>query len=408
MRILMISDHADPLAEIGSKEAGGQNIYIYYLAKFLGRLGIFVDVFTRWDRKNKKEIIAINSHVRVIRVKAGPKKYMPRDNFLRVTKEFLDNALKIIQKENLKYDIIHSNYWYSGVIGLKISKILKIPIVHVYHSIGKIRFETLKKFKLQKSDYDLFQKRIATENEIAWKTDAIVATSPVEKDIIKKIFGVPSEKIKPIAIGVDTNIFRPVRTKKYKNNNERIILYVGRIEWRKGIGTLLYAFKEVLLKYPNAKLQIVGGGRSQGTKKLEKDECSRLKKIAKDLGLSDRVNFLGAKEQKILKRYYSIADVCTVPSYYEPFGIVPLESMACGTPVVASRTGGLKYTVKEDFTGELAEPRNFNDLAKKISLVFKNGKKYYQEKCLMRINDNFQWEKIAREYEKFFNRLIAK
>ena len=413
MRILLISDHADPLAEIGSKEAGGQNIYVFYLAKFLCRLGILVDVYTRWDRKNKKEIIKFNNHLRVIRVKAGLKKYIPRDNFLAVIDEFTENVLKRIEKEKLDYDIIHTNYWFSGLIGLKISQVIKKPLVHMYHSIGQVRFESLKNYKLQEINNKFFKQRIIFEKEIARKADKIITTSPIEKEIIKNLFDISEEKIKTITIGVDTKIFRPIKTKRARKlarieNNGKITLYVGRIEWRKGIGTLLYAFREVIKNYSNAKLYVIGGGKSKSARKLEEAEYERLKKISQELGIEKRINFLGPKKQNELYKYYSAADVCIVPSYYEPFGIVPLESMACGTPVIASRTGGLRYTVKDKITGCLFEPKNYNDLAEKINIVLKNGKDFYAGNCLKRISDEFQWEEIADQYENFFNQLTNK
>ncbi|HOW60195.1 MAG TPA: glycosyltransferase [Candidatus Moranbacteria bacterium] len=413
MRILLISDHADPLAEIGSKEAGGQNIYVFYLAKFLCRLGILVDVYTRWDRKNKKEIVKFNNHLRVIRVKAGPKRYIPRDNFLGVVDEFTENILKRVKKEKINYDIIHTNYWFSGLIGLKVAKKIKKPLVHIYHSIGQVRFESLKKYKFQETNNAFFEQRTIFEKEIAQKADKIITTSPVEKEIIKNLFRISGEKIQTITIGVDTKIFRPIKTERARKlakveTNGKIILYVGRIEWRKGIGTLLYAFKEVIKKYPNARLFVIGGGKSKSARKLEEAECERLKKISQELGIEKRVKFLGPKKQKELYKYYSAADVCVVSSYYEPFGIVPLESMACGTPVIASRTGGLRYTVKDKITGCLFEPKNYSDLAEKINIVLKNGKDFYTGNCLKRINDDFQWEEIADQYDNFFNQLINK
>lgn len=413
MRILLISDHADPLAEIGSKEAGGQNIYVFYLMKFLCRLGISVDVYTRWDRKNKKEVIEINNHLRIIRVKAGPKKYMPRDRFSSVVDDFADDIIKRIKKEKIYYDIIHTNYWYSGSIGLKVAQFIKKPIVHVYHSIGQVRFESLKNFKLQEGDNDFFKHRIITEKEIAQKVDGIIATSPVEKTIVTNFFGIESGKIKVITIGVDISIFKPIKTDKARiltkiENNKKVVIYVGRIEWRKGIETLLYAFREVIADYSNIKLYLIGGSRSKSAKKLENAEGERLRKIVSELGIKDRVVFLGSKKQKNLYQYYSASDVCVVPSYYEPFGIVPVEAMACGTPVVASRTGGLQYTIKDGETGCLAKPMDYKDLAEKIKKTLKNGKDFYRTNCLKRVNDEFTWEKIADQYQKYFNQIINK
>jgi D-inositol-3-phosphate glycosyltransferase len=350
MRILMISDHADPLAPAGSKEVGGQNIYVYYLAKFLTRLGVNVDVFTRWDRRNKKQIVRINNNLRVIRIKAGPKGYMPRDNFLNIVDEFTDNLLKLVKKEKLQYDVIHSNYWFSALIGLKVKNRLKIPMAHVYHSIGQVRFETLSRYKMQKKDYEFFQKRIVEESRIAHESKSVITTSPIEKKIITKLFGVKPAKVKMIPIGIDSKIFHSTPTGQARKRIKfpekgKLILYVGRIEWRKGIGTLLFAFREVIKQHPSAKLYIVGGGKTKSSKKLDAAERDRLSRIVNQLKLHDNVKFVGAVNQENLRNYYAAADVTVVPSYYEPFGIVPLESMACGTPVVVSKTGGLQYTV---------------------------------------------------------------
>lgn len=413
MRILLISDHADPLAQIGSKEAGGQNIYVLYLVRFLSQAGVLIDIYTRWDRKNKREIIKINGNLRVIRVKAGPKKYMPRDKFLDVVDEFAGNVLKRIEREDLNYDVIHTNYWFSGLIGLKIKEKIKKPLVHVYHSIGQIRFDSLKKFKLQEGENEFFKKRIIAEKEIARRADGIISTSPVEKVIIEKLFGISDEKIKVITIGVDTRIFRPLKMEKARKilkveNNKKVILYIGRIEWRKGVETLLCAFKEVKKKYRNSILYIIGGGKSVSVKKLEEAECKRLRDMAQDLNIEKDVFFVGSKKQRELYKYFSAADVCAVPSYYEPFGIVPLESMACGTPVVASRTGGLKFSVRYGKTGYLAEPKNCKDLGEKLIMVLENKKDFYRKDCISRVTNNFNWEKIATQYQDYLNQLILK
>ncbi|MGE5392833.1 MAG: glycosyltransferase [Candidatus Saccharibacteria bacterium] len=411
MRLLMISDHADPLADVGAKEVGGQNIYVLYLAKFLTRMGLFVDVYTRWDRKNKKEVVEVNSRFRVIRVKAGPKGYMPRDNFLNVTAEFSDNVLKRLKRDGTEYDLIHTNYWFSGVIGLALSKKLRLPQVHVYHSLGQIRFETLNRYKQQSADSDFFRKRTAAEKQIAKEVAGIISTSPVEKQIIKNLFGISGDKIEMIPIGVDTEIFHPAKSagiRRQMNLSEKtkLLLYVGRLEWRKGIGTLLYAFAKVLERFPDSRLLVVGGGTTKAARKLEEAERERLAGIASQLKIEDKVKFVGSIKQKRLYRYYNAADVCVVPSYYEPFGIVPLEAMACGTPVVASRTGGLKYTVLDGRTGYLATPRNFGELAEKIGKVLARGKERYSPDCLARISEQFCWTQTSKLYPPYFQKLI--
>lgn len=411
MRILIISDHADPLAEIGSKESGGQNIFIYYLAFHLARLGVNVDVFTRWNRINKKQIVKINNNLRIVRIKAGPKHYISRDGFFEIVPEFTKNILKFITKEKLKYDIIHSNHWYSGLAGLEVAKRLKVPHVFVFHAIGKIRYEKLKELHDQASNYQLFIKRQAMETKIVREVTQVIATSPTEKENIKRIFHISSKKITMITEGVDTKIFRQVSTHKARKllgfrGSNRIILYVGRIEWRKGIGTLLHAFARLIKKEPTTRLYIIGGGKSKEARKLDEQERARLQTLAKKLGISRKVYFLGPKEQKKLYLYYNAADVCVVPSYYEFFGIVPLEAMACGVPVVASRTGGLKFTVVDGVTGYHAKTRDATDFADKISQVLEKGKKSFTPNCLKRIYDNFMWEEIALNYMVYFKQLI--
>ncbi|OQA04686.1 MAG: D-inositol 3-phosphate glycosyltransferase [bacterium ADurb.Bin400] len=411
MRILMISDHSDPLADIGSKEAGGQNIYVYYLARFLARSGVFVDIYTRWDRKTKKEIRTINHHVRVIRVKAGPKRYLPKEQFLTVLDEFTNNIMRRMERENIQYDLIHTNYWYSGLAGLAIAKKYGLPHYHVYHSLGQIRRDTLQNYNKLGNGLVLYEERNASEEKIAKEATGIIATSPVEKDTIIKLFNVNPGKISVIPIGVDQKIFYPrnyyrVRRRLRISEDEKVLLYVGRIEWRKGINTLLFAFQSVLKQYPRSRLVIIGGGKTDSVKRLEIEDINRQQQLISELGLGNHVAHLGPKPQKELPYYYSAADVCVVPSYYEPFGIVPLESMACGTPVVASRTGGLQYTVQDRITGRLAEVRNQADLAEKLTDVLENGKLYYSNKCVERVDKLFNWEKISKQYIYHFNRHI--
>lgn len=407
MRILIISDHADPLAKIGSKEAGGQNVYIYYLGKHLALKGVKVDVFTRWDQRNKKQIVNVSPGFRVIRVKAGPKDFLPRDKFLHVLDEFTNNILKFVKLQPEGYDLIHSNYWFSGLAGIRLAHELALPQVHVYHSIGEVRFRALKKFKLQKKDFYYFQRRVESEKLIAQSVKGIIATSPSEKRIVVKLFKVDPKKVPVITIGVDRKVFYPnhsayARKKLGLSETKKLLIYAGRIEWRKGIGTLLFSFKKILDTYPDSKLYIIGGARTVKFRSLEQAELNRQAGLIAELGIGDKVKYTGPKTHKKLRLYYAAADVCVVPSYYEPFGIVPLEAMACGTPVVASKTGGLTYSVKNGKTGFLAKPRNQQNLAEKILQVLKLGKPYFTDNCLRTVKAKFDWSKISDQYISYF------
>lgn len=412
MRILMIADHADPLSVSGSQDTvlgGGQYTYLIYLTKFLSQLGVYIDVYTRWDSKSKKEIGYINKRVRVIRVQAGSKEPLLKEKIPTIIDELADNIIKQIAKEKTRYDIIHSNYWFSGLIALKVSAALKLPVVHVYHSIGKVRLDVLKQFQLHSKDKQFFRKRLAAEQLIADKVQGIIATSPIEKRLMRKFYHV-KEKIKVIPIGVDQAIFYPVNQIQARKQlgwpqSQHIILYVGRLDWRKGVDTLLHALQLIVKIKPQYQLYIIGGEQA-GKPSLNVAEQHRLQSTLVQLKLQKHVHFLGPKQQSELRYYYSAADVTAVPSYYEPFGIVALESMACGTPLVASHTGGLTYIVADKITGYLAEPINPADVARKIRLVIQQGKKKFTYHCVQRVQENFSWKDIAQEYVKYFNRLI--
>lgn len=409
MHILMISDHADPLAKIGSKESGGQNIYVMNIAKLLAKNGHQIDVYTRWDQASKQEVVQVQPGFRVIRVKAGPKGYMPRDDFLKVIPEFIARVKERIELEGISYDVVFSNYWFSGVIGLELSKQYDLPQTHVYHSIGQIRYETLKDLQPQAVDQNLFRVRNMWERRIAQACASVLTTSPVERADIQRLFGIDERKITCIPIGVDLNLFKPRYTKRLREKlrlplDKPVVLFVGRLELRKGIGTLIKALAKL---DGDAELYIVGGGAGKAAQKLDAIERERLQGIAKKLGITSRVHFVGAKSQAQVAQYYAAADVCVVPSYYEPFGIVPIEAMASGTPVVASRTGGMRFTVVEGVTGHLAKPKDHHDLADKINTVLTRGKKMYSTAARRYIKQYFSWPKIAEDTAVFLAALTA-
>lgn len=400
MRILMISDHADPLAKIGSKEAGGQNVYVMNAAAFLNKLGYDIDVYTRWDSAKKHEVVTVSKGFRVIRVNAGPRAYLARDKFLNIIDDFVAEVQKRIKKESIQYDLVFSHYWFSGIIGLELARLYNLPQTHINHSIGQARFDALQNAPLQATDTEFFEVRAKWERQIAQTVTSMIATSPGEKDDLVKLFNISPSKVACIPIGVDTNVFKPHSTEKARKKtklplDQQIILYVGRLEWRKGIGTLLEAFGKLATEWQQAHLYIVGGGATKQSQSLDSDERDRLSKIARELGVENRVHFLGGQPQKHTPYFYAAADVCAVPSYYEPFGIVPLESMACGTPVVGSNTGGLQFTIDEAVTGHKSIVGDATDLASKIHTVLKNGKNSYTHASRDRILTHFTWPKIA-------------
>lgn len=412
MRILMISDHCDPLAELGGKEAGGQTIYVRTLCQFLSDFGVSVDLYTRWDQAGKREIVTVNPRWRVIRTLAGPKNYVPPDQRSVLLDWFSHSIRWRIEQERLHYDVIHTNYWPSGLIGLSLKKQLHVPLVHVYHSLARSKYEAMRRAKAP-VDFITYQQRFAAEATLAQYCTRIIATSPGEKQLIKQWYGISGDKIDLIPIGIHPLFFHQIdqvvaRRQLNWLNKKKIILYVGRIEWHKGLGTLIEAMPQVMQHHPDVHLYIVGGARSKTGQQLEAEEYNRLRRLMRQYKLERSVVFLGPKRQDELVHYYSAADVTAIPSYYEPFGIVPLESMACGTPVVGSRTGGMKYTIIDGQTGYLAEPQNVKDLASKLDRVLSKGKVFYSSGCVWRVQSQFVWPKIAQKYLSYFQTISYK
>ena len=273
----MFSIHSDPLAKIGSHEAGGQNIYVYELSRWLAKRNWQVDVFCRRTHKKKKRIQKIGRKINVIYLKAGEEKYFPKGEIWDHFVEFFTNFLSYKQKNKIQYDIIHGHYWDGGWVAMHAGDILNTPFIHTFHSLGYVRYNTLKKFQDLPSNNEQkeFERRFNLEKRIIRKANKIIAESPYEEDNLVSYYNTPNKKISINPAGVDIKKFNPKDKTKAREHlqidkNRRVILYVGRIEWRKGIGTLIVAMSNIIKKYPRKRflLFIVGGN----FKKLSSDE----------------------------------------------------------------------------------------------------------------------------------------
>lgn len=419
---MVISDHADPLAPTGGLETGGQNIYVSELTKNLTKFNWQVDVFTRWDNPQKKQITRIGRKGRVIRIPAGPVKKMPRDKIAEHLPEFTENIIEFKSRSHLDYGLIYANYWMSGWIGLKLKEIYKIPLVQLFHSLGKIKYQTLKSIDAQKVSSGIFnaefiKNRLDTEREIFQKADFVLASSPFEKKDMLKYYQASEANIKIIPLGINPDLFKPLsflKARKYTGwpPKQNIVLYVGRVEWRKGLGTLLYAFRDLLKKDKftprSLGLKIIGGHPQSRARTPEYYEFQRLRKIVQELKIEPYVDFRGSIRREKLPYYYSAANVACAPSYYEPFGLVPVEAMACGTPVVASRVGGIRFTVKNKKTGFLVPPRHHKALANKIYLLLTNLalRKKMSKEAVHRVRRKFNNNVLGRKINNLFKKLI--
>jgi phosphoheptose isomerase/glycosyltransferase involved in cell wall biosynthesis len=391
--IAIISEHASPLAAHGGIDAGGQNVYVEQVASSLICLGIKIDIYTRRESESIPEVVE-HQGMRIINVWAGPATYLPKEQIPPYIEEFAQNICAFIQREAIEYDLVHANFWMSGLAAIYLKRKLNLPFAVTFHALGKIR----RKFFGENDTWGM--ERLASEQAVIDAAAIIVATCPQEKEDLLSLYQISPNKIRIVPCGYDDFDFWSVNRTKARmtlslQRNDFILLTVGRIVPRKGIDTIIQAVSLLKDRSINAKLIVIGG--SSQTVDLDTDpEIGQLMKRAKTLGVEENVIFVGRKSRKELKYWYSSANIYVAMPHYEPFGITVLEAMACKTPVVASRVGGLQYTVDDKVTGELIEPNNPVELTSTLFNLYKNPSLLvaYGEKAKNKVR-RFTWDKIA-------------
>ncbi len=344
----MISVHSCPLAPLGSKETGGMNVYIRELSRELAKAGLHVDIFTRCQQPAIPTVVDYQKGVRIIHLKAGCKAPFNKNHVWFHLPEFLHNMKQFIREEKSSYNLIHSHYWLSGWVGTALSSLYDIPLVHMFHTLGYLKDEVTKPLSIAESSI-----RLQAEAQLLKYADHIVVASTRGKVQMIRTGKVSSEKISVIPCGVDTHLFRPLPSRQAKSHlslpDKRYILFVGRIDPIKGIDVLLKAMRIVKDQGTTAgavRLLVIGGDAHHPSYPRD-SEMHKLRQLATRLGLSDMVTFLGPQKQELLPFFYAAAEMCVLPSRYESFGMVALEAMACGRPVIASHVGGLPSFIQE-------------------------------------------------------------
>ncbi|MBD2168794.1 glycosyltransferase [Calothrix membranacea FACHB-236] len=395
----LISVHGDPTAEIGKEGAGGQNIYVRELGLALAKKGCQVDMFTRREHPNQEEIVELAPGCRTIRLNAGPAKFIPRTELFEHLPQFVESWLDFQQQTGHNYALIHTNYWLSGWVGLQLKSQLGLPQVHTYHSIGAV------KYRDEQNPPPIAQIRHCVEKAILEQTDCVISTSPQEVDDLRQFIS-QKGRIKVIPCGINTEHFSAISQKIARKElgispDARIILYVGRFDRRKGIETLVRACAALADSF---QLYFVGGSREDGA---DFQEQQRIQALVKKLGLEAVTVFTGRISQAQLPAYYAAANVCVVPSYYEPFGLVAIEAMAARTPVIASNVGGLQHTVVHGTTGLLVPPGNYHDLTRAISNLLENPhlRQFYGNSAHDWVQSRFSTQAVTNQIYELYQSL---
>ena len=394
-RVAFIAFHACPLAAPGQGKSGGMNVYVRELAQALGNLGTQVDIFTRIHPATESTIEQVTPMVRVIHLPGGDHDAPMEDLFHHLPQ--FGRALEDFQHDNnLDYRVVHSHYWLSGWAGQAFARQQNIPHVVTFHTLGLIKMQS-------RAGEVEPEERPQVERDLMASAQSVVAFSSHERDAMVRLYGADAGRIVLAPCGVDLSLFRPLDQARVRDklglNGERVFLYVGRLEPLKGLELLLH-LPTHLETCEKIRVLVVGGGPS------EKEEVDRLRRLARTLQVDEVFNFVGRVDQEELPLYYNAADVCVVPSYYESFGLAALESMACGTPVVAARVGGLPTVIQHGRTGYLKSWRCPEAFANSLEMIISSPKlRQSMGRAARRRAEGMSWEKVAAKISQAYDEL---
>ncbi|HYI15221.1 MAG TPA: glycosyltransferase [Thermomicrobiales bacterium] len=370
----MISVHTSPVAMLGGKDAGGLNVYVRELARQLDACGVDVDIFTRRTDSTTPEVAQISERVRVVSIEAGPPTVVPKDDLFCLLPEFASEAALYSLRAGVRYDAVHSHYWLSGWAAHLLKRYWNAPTVHTFHTLARLK-NVVAGAGGQESAV-----RVQIENRLLDVVDHVIAPNPDERAEMVWRMGANNASICVIPPGVDLDRFHPHDAASARQRlglpDNPLVLFVGRVDPMKGIETLLEGFQHLRSKPWSdspPRLVFIGGTVERHGKRVTLgDDLLPVAKRAEELGIRDDIIFRGSEPQELLPDYYAAATVCAVPSRYESFGLVAVEAMACGLPVVASRAGGLKFTVEEEVSGLLVPVGDAEALGNALDRVIRD------------------------------------
>jgi glycosyltransferase involved in cell wall biosynthesis len=407
LRIAMISEHASPIARPGSVDSGGQNVYVARLARHLVRRGHKVDVYTRRDSDVPERTVCA-SGVRVIHVPAGPPRFIHKEQLLPYMDPFARFMLRR-WREAGGYDLVHANFFMSGLVGCQIKAETGVPLVITFHALGRVR----RQYQGQADQFPA--ERLAIEDRIIEEADRIIAECPQDEEDQVRLYGADPAKIRVVPCGFDETELWPVemgqaRERLGLERYEPLVLQVGRLVPRKGADNAIRGFARLMREHRIAARMIIVGGESKEPDPVKTPEIGRLQSVARDEGIADRVVFAGQVDRSLLKFYYSAADVFVTTPWYEPFGMTPLEAMACGAPVVGSNVGGIKFTVRDGQTGFLVPPNDPDTLGERLAALCRRPdlRQAFSKAAVTWVNRWFTWRQVSNMVAEVYDDLLGR
>lgn len=401
-RIALISEHASPLATLGGTDAGGQNVYVAQVARHLARLGYAVDVFTRRDAPHLPEVLEWVPGVRVVHVPAGPATVLPKEDLLPLMADFTRFMADFMARRG-RYDLLHANFWMSGLVAADLKRRQGVPFVITFHALGKVR-------RLHQGEADGFpDRRFAIEERLVREADRIIAECPRDEADLCGLYAADPARIVTVPCGFDPAEFSPgdrreARERLGLDPDEALVLQLGRMVPRKGVDDAIRGFARAIRRLDIPARLLVVGGNSPDPDPALTPELGRLRAVAREEGVGDRVTFTGSRGRPVLRDYYRAADVFVSTPWYEPFGITPLEAMACGTPVLGARVGGIQSTVVDGVTGLLVPPRDPEALGERLADLLADAplRERLGQAALERVRTHYTWEGVARQLAQVY------
>jgi D-inositol-3-phosphate glycosyltransferase len=398
LRIAMLSAHSCPVGNLGAKDTGGMSVYIREIARELGKQGHSVDVYTRVHDPDDAQIYHLGQQARLIHLKAGQEDGINKLALYSYLPEFTCNLESYRRDNDLHYDLVFSHYWLSGWVGEYLQQWWHVPHIAMFHTLGAVK----NSIGIGEDEPEL---RIFTERDVVDKCHRIVVTTDTEKEELVQYYGAIPDKVSVVPCGVNMELFQPADRLMARKNlgltGKKILLFVGRIDPLKGIEQLLRA-TAYLGNINGLRLIVIGGDEDS------QYEIGRLQRLAGELGMQDAVDFKGLVKHDELPDYYSAADACIVPSYYESFGLVALEALACGTPVVATDVGDLKNIIRQGENGYIIADNNPRELARKINLLLSGRSDDGESALAIRASvSRYGWPNIAKAVIQEMRQVLA-